>query len=501
MRCIKCGQEIPDGSKFCRYCGAKQEEMPKDGANSGTWSADESSFVSNNESFGEPLSETPKGKNSVLTAIVAIIIVCLLVIGGGAGYLFYVDKTSTAQIDIDPYVTVNFEGNDGNGTATCAFDKEKFAEDNGKEILKVIKAHDKATYATLKKLHNGDEVEMADAAANYICAKYIDVDLDKDSDLSNGGKVALDWKIDGNLKDNLKCTLNYTAKQFEVKGLSELIEVNPFDDIEVTFNGESGNGYAEYDFVPGSDNADVESDMYFKFDKSSDLTNGETITLTLDTSYYTLDDYAERYGKKITETSKDYTVSGLTEYVAKISEISDEAMEDMKETAESEFKDSFEAGSTDSELKSMTYLGCILEQYKDSYNYNKVLLVYKIKAKLVAKSGSKKVSKNQTYYWTVGFSDVKNDGEGETCVDLSGTTKTYNSFTTEKVSGGYRAWWYITGYKSLKELYNDVVKSEKDRWKLLDIDDAVNVKKGSTGDSDTPFDNDSKDQDSEDQSI
>ncbi len=219
MRCIKCGQEIPDGGKFCRYCGAKQEEMPKDGANSGTWSADESSFVSNNESFGEPLSETPKGKNSVLTAIVAIIIVCLLVIGGGAGYLFYVDKTSTAQIDIDPYVTVNFEGNDGNGTATCAFDKEKFAEDNGKEILKVIKAHDKATYATLKKLHNGDEVEMADAAANYICAKYIDVDLDKDSDLSNGGKVALDWKIDGNLKDNLKCTLNYTAKQFEVKVL------------------------------------------------------------------------------------------------------------------------------------------------------------------------------------------------------------------------------------------------------------------------------------------
>ena len=45
------------------------------------------------------------------------------------------------------------------------------------------------------------------------------------------------------------------------------------------------------------------------------------------------------------------------------------------------------------------------------------------------------------------------------------------------------------------------MKSEKDRWKLLDIDDAVNVKKGSTGDSDTPFDNDSKDQDSEDQSI
>ena len=31
MNCIKCYQEIPEGSKFCPYCGAEQTSMPDAG--------------------------------------------------------------------------------------------------------------------------------------------------------------------------------------------------------------------------------------------------------------------------------------------------------------------------------------------------------------------------------------------------------------------------------------------------------------------------------------
>ena len=31
MNCIKCYQEIPEGSKFCPYCGAEQTAMPDAG--------------------------------------------------------------------------------------------------------------------------------------------------------------------------------------------------------------------------------------------------------------------------------------------------------------------------------------------------------------------------------------------------------------------------------------------------------------------------------------
>ena len=80
-------------------------------------------------------------------------------------------------------------------------------------------------------------------------------------------------------------------------------EINPFDYIEVQFSGQSGEGRAKV-IVKDNDKNFSQDDFSYKFTKGYNLSEGDTTTLTV-----------SGYKFKFTETSKKYTVTGLTQVI------------------------------------------------------------------------------------------------------------------------------------------------------------------------------------------
>lgn len=106
--------------------------------------------------------------------------------------------------------------------------------------------------------------------------------------------------------------------EFTVAGLPEGVEVDAWDEIEqVIFKGR--DGYGEFEYLTDHNGIwkDIENwstfsseYVHFKVDKYEELSNGDIVTLTL---VYDAEQAREYGFKLISEPTKQFTVSGLTE--------------------------------------------------------------------------------------------------------------------------------------------------------------------------------------------
>ncbi len=101
-----------------------------------------------------------------------------------------------------------------------------------------------------------------------------------------------------------------------------LPKINPFDYAGVVFTGQTGEGTAEVVLNTDLVGADA-SKITYTLSKNSGLIQGETVTLTAESRSYNL-----------TETSKDYTVSGLDEYLRDAADLTDAAIMAMHEKSD-----------------------------------------------------------------------------------------------------------------------------------------------------------------------
>ncbi|MBO5551855.1 MAG: zinc ribbon domain-containing protein [Lachnospiraceae bacterium] len=86
MYCIKCGKEISDNSKFCRYCGTVIEDEDTD-------------FDDNFTESSDAKSKKGRGTKALLAALI-ILLICLVIGGAGAGvYLFMQSRQDKAGIE------------------------------------------------------------------------------------------------------------------------------------------------------------------------------------------------------------------------------------------------------------------------------------------------------------------------------------------------------------------------------------------------------------------
>lgn len=80
-------------------------------------------------------------------------------------------------------------------------------------------------------------------------------------------------------------------------------EINPFDYLEITFEGTSGEGKVNVDIKDNNANVSL-NDFSYKWTKDYNLSEGDTTTITVKSEKYNL-----------LEKSKKYTVTGLTTYL------------------------------------------------------------------------------------------------------------------------------------------------------------------------------------------
>ncbi len=219
------------------------------------------------------------------------------------------------EINLNDYVKCSFNGYDRLGKANSEIDFDAIVEEN---------------YSSFKLKKNYNASDKADVV--FKLEEKISAEPDKTEDLRNDDVVSVAWNNPDKIKELetiYKVKLNYSDVQFTVDGLTELIEVNPFDYTTVAFEGMDGEGRAVAVQVSDED----EMNVYFSYDKDSNLTNGDQINVSLKHCNIkgkqvnkTSPDSIAEYGYYFTENEKLITVEGLPHYATSISEIPEDAL-------------------------------------------------------------------------------------------------------------------------------------------------------------------------------
>lgn len=215
-------------------------------------------------------------------SLVGMIAVAFMLTGCGA-----------KKIEIMDYVTVNFSGVTGKGTASAKVELPKL-----EEVLMVESAGDDL----LKDIIN---LEAS-----------ITVDCDKTEELSNGDTIHVTVGWNEATAKAMKIDFGSNTRSYTVENLPEAKELDVFDGVEVTFEGMSGMAEVDVD-VPESGPL---QEIYYRVDKKHGLKNGDIVTITVEFDEESL--IEQGYVVKVLEHT--YTVENLPEQVDSVDDLSDE---------------------------------------------------------------------------------------------------------------------------------------------------------------------------------
>ena len=449
MICGKCGEMLPDGAKFCGSCGWKVEgveitpvaetqnaeaaEPAQELFEAETAVAAEAPAATE-EPKKAPKEKAPKEGKKKTGLIIGIIAAAVVVLVGAIiGIAVFLNSLKRQEIDMNEAVTFQVTGYSGYGEAVLVINEDEM-EDKYEDI---IAEHTKIRWSKFVDSVDLYEYEVTDM-----------------SGLSNGDKITLTWEFDSKkASEEYKVDLLGESVVYTVTGLPELEKIDPFEDLSVTFSGNSGDGYADISIVNYDD---YFSYFWYTTSQTYDLSNGDTVTISFDVTD-SKDWVAERYGYILSPTEKTYTVSGLTEYVLKNEQVTSEAVKPMLGTAEELIYEHVnDYWSTESSVKAMECIGHFVSKPEsNSYGANNVVgLIYKINANVFTEGRSLDVE----YYYPVMFRNVVLKEDGSFAFDPDDAFRTGDRFSKQfealdendtNVPWGS---WSFYGYETLDEL-------------------------------------------------
>ncbi len=132
-------------------------------------------------------------------------------------------------------------------------------------------------------------------------------------ELKNGDSVKVVYEITEAAEADLLedgYVLSAKEKTYTASGLEELKEINPFDYLTVTFEGYNTNGT-----IKVKRNTDYPDVLYygsFAISQENALSNDDVVTITYDMTG--AEETILRKGYKVTATTQEYKVEGLTDY-------------------------------------------------------------------------------------------------------------------------------------------------------------------------------------------
>jgi hypothetical protein len=444
MFCKNCGTENAEGSKFCKKCGT-----PLDGTstqtNGGSTQTPDTNQVTTGSKFDvNQLLEKVKALpiKALVGACVAVVVLIVIIICVAANL--------GKEINLNKYITVTTDGYDGYGTAKVSVDWDAIEKKYGSEL----------SYGSKAKSEYGGFLSLTTPVG--VLEDCVSVELDNTSKLSNGDVINYTWTVKDNLSDYVKCKVKYKDDSYTVSNLTKVDKFDAFANVDVTFSGTSPAGKATLKYN-GSDFNSYD----FSISKSSGLSNGDKITVSLSDS--TIQTYVKKKGRMPEVSEKEYTVDGLESYLTKNSEINAASLATLQNQATDVYNAYVAStfGSSES-LESFTYLGDYLLTAKSSssYNQNCLYLVYKAAIHETFSNSSSTYDETNNIYWYIAFTDVKVKGDGNLDVDVTKYSTTYNSVTIDSgvKSGWSNKTWYYKGYESLGDLYKATVTKNIDNY-------------------------------------
>lgn len=366
--CSKCGAPIGENEKFCGKCGAPNDAFQ---ANNG---------VNNNGGEPEPVQyqfKTPPAntkksgglepavawvkKNNKLVIIAAAALVVVIV-----AIVVLCNIFKYQRIDPKDICHVEFYGIDGLGHAEATLDnydimklyyirlankenndfdysmyEDMFGEDS--KSKKKIAEKDCSPYLTDKKSDLEEAWTKADSKrdAQRMRDAIIDMDgdeyavsfkIEKKDNLKNGDKVTVKVEYD---EDELKeKNIKFTSDEFEVEveGLAKAEKLDFFKNIDVSFEGNSGTGYAVVNQTHSGISINYEYDSEQCSEYSGTLSNGDKFKVTAKLN---------KDSSKVHKSGKKYWVKDDEKYYIADKD-SDEKEYEVKDLRELEEVDIFE---------------------------------------------------------------------------------------------------------------------------------------------------------------
>ena len=452
--CNNCGAQLPDDSKFCTSCGAKNGEAPQVAPQPAPQAApkQESAYSVPNQA---PVQKEKKPVNKKLfiilgaavAALILIIVVVVVIVNIVKTNQAIKDKTLTFKED---YFEVNFDGYDTLGTVDVYYSDE--FED---------KAFDALGY-TSKSQRKKTKAQEALSDLKY---EVIDFEISKEEELSNGDEITIkvtiaedyDSKLDVvkvNAKKKDKKDADIIIKEIELKytveGLDKITKYNPFDDLEVETSGSDGDVWVGWTYV-----GDEYLSYYdFECDNEYDLSIGDEFTITIED--YAVEYLLDNYGVLVTETSKTFEVESADRYITSAKDVSDDLLTYMQELAVEEIEDEYDwADCTISDLK---YMGMYFLNLTDEDSWddeNTVILVY---------SGTVTPEDTDydafTAYMGVEISDLYEYADGT----QDSSSYAYMLYNSEYIHED--SWDTFYGWFTEKEVYDEAVELYSEEYSM-----------------------------------
>lgn len=474
MICVHCGRDIPNGTKFCPFCG--QLVAADQPAGQPAFNIQPGASVqppqqppvmgAQQPMGGQPAAATatvtPKAPIDPKKLAVPVAVAAVVVVGG------VLIATHKPTVNLNKYITLSAEGYNSIGTLDVEFDTDKLERDYGKKIAKnfqkAMKNHEEDTYGLSNlagSLYEGGETSLF---VTY-CA---DGSADKTRNLSNGDVVTYTWDgVNEQTKKEAEELFGVKIKcsdvTYKVSGLTAVNTFDAFDGVEVEFNGISPDGSATVNTLP---TAEAAEGLYYTLDEQYNLANGDTVTVTVHSNRDDFSDCIEKYGAIPAATEKTYTVEGLNEYVTDSDGLTDSVLVSLQNQAE-DVLNAYIAKSWDSEcvtLKGMSYLGYYILTPKNKDNYgvyqDVIILPYQVTSHNHFEDDKGQVyDADVSYYWYIAFRNVSKDADGNIAGGLDDYYTANASFDVETGldDGWWEKYWSYDGYQTLDELYSNAV--------------------------------------------
>lgn len=361
-------------------------------------------------------------EKKIISIVIAVVLVLSIVI-----ITAIVIAVKPRKINLNKYVTVAFTGYNSVGNAYLSFDNEAFHADFDEKI----KFTEEAETSGYTDVYNLLGINAAGA-----CLDNIGVTLSQESELSNGMTVSLVWNCDDALIEEMfHCNVVYEPTTYTVEGLEEAEIFDPFENLEITFSGISPDGTVSLNTI---DNSGVFEELYFECSPTTGLSNGDTVTVSLNGGIDPISYCTENFGSYPIEIQKEYVVQGLNEYISSLSQLSQEdedaLIEQTIEVFNSEINAYWGEQHTINEIRCLGFClltpleGEIIEgENKNGYMY--VVLEIDATIDFEYYRNGYIYSSDREFYYYLKFPVPSINNEGDVIVDLEGYTMPSNDFS------------------------------------------------------------------------
>lgn len=319
MFCIKCGCKLDDDAVFCTECGTRVAELEENnqeseitGEKDTTYVESSTSIESNKKVDATSLTQSRPftGKDKKYIAIGFVFLIAVAIIA--------VIMNRKPSINLNDYITVEANGYNTFGKANIVFDSESFLNDF--ESISSAKEEPEPEYedGSFEEFMYGMSELMNEAQIDSIIGGDINWEANKTENLSNGDVVEVKWNCnDEHIKEKYGCILKYKDISYKVENLETAETIDPFEGIELKITDD--NGYPQFQVI-NTNSDEARSIIQYSVENTLNVKNGNYVNVVISTN---VEDFAKNYGMVWNESSKEFLVSGLKEYVSEISQLTD----------------------------------------------------------------------------------------------------------------------------------------------------------------------------------